>query len=93
MMSRVSAETVGFSALGWIAAQDEVFAAFLGASGASTAEVRSRVADPAFLTSVLDFLLQSDAWVIDFASSAGLAPEAPMQARVALGGAEGTYFA
>jgi hypothetical protein len=93
MMNQVSAENVGIRALGWIAAQDEVFAAFLAASGARVADLRQLAGDPVFLTAVLDFLLQSDTWVFDFAAENGLTPETPMQARMALGGAEGTHFA
>ena len=36
------------------------------------AEVRARAAEPEFLGFVLDFLLQSDAFVLDFAAEAGV---------------------
>ena len=50
------------------------------------AELRARAADPEFLGFVLDFLLQSDAFVLDFAAEAGVSPETPARARAALPG-------
>lgn len=91
-MDRNSAETVGIRALGWLAAQDDLFAAFLAASGAAVAEVRARAGDPAFLAAVLDFLLQNDEYVLAFADAAALAPEVPMQAAAALAGSAGAHW-
>ncbi|WP_415183052.1 DUF3572 domain-containing protein [Phaeovulum sp.] len=88
MMRQDIAQTVALQALGWMAADDEVFGAFLGASGATVAEVRARAADPEFLASVLDFLLLRDDWVLGFAESAAMAPDQPMRARMALGGGD-----
>lgn len=88
MMRQDIAQTVALRALGWIAADDEVFGAFLGASGASVAEVRAGASDPAFLASVLDFLLLRDEWVLGFAESAAISPDQPMLARMALGGGD-----
>jgi hypothetical protein len=42
--------------------------------------------DPAFLTSVLDFLMTDDAWVMAFCDATGHRYEAPMAARTALCG-------
>ncbi|MDP1667430.1 DUF3572 domain-containing protein [Phaeovulum sp.] len=91
-MNRNFAETVGLQALGWIAARDDLFEAFLAASGAAVADLRSRAADPAFLAAVLDFLLQSDATVLEFADEAGLAPEAAMQAADVLAGGAAAHW-
>ncbi|NIZ59645.1 DUF3572 domain-containing protein [Sedimentitalea sp. CY04] len=84
-----AAETLALQALAWLVGNEELLPVFLGASGASEADLRSRAADPEFLGSVLDFLTMDDAWVISFCDAQGLAYEAPMQARMSLpGGAQ-----
>lgn len=88
-MTHDAAETLGIQALAWLAADDDLFAVFLGASGASAAEVKAQAGDPAFLGAVLDFLLMDDAWVTAFCDAHGLAYDAPMRARMTLpGGAQ-----
>lgn len=87
-MHRDQAETVALKALGWLVAHEELLPVFLGSSGASMDELRTRVDDPAFLGSVLEFLTMDDAWVLAFAEAAGLAPEDPLAARRALPGGE-----
>ncbi|MCV3271211.1 DUF3572 domain-containing protein [Roseobacter sinensis] len=87
--TRESAEVLGLSVLGWLAAEDELLPVFLGATGASEADVRAGASDPVFLGSVLDFLMMDDAWVVQACDALGLAYDAPMQARQALpGGAQ-----
>ncbi|MBN2905807.1 MAG: DUF3572 domain-containing protein [Rhodobacteraceae bacterium] len=86
---RESADVVAIRALGWLVGNDELLPVFLGATGASEADLRSRADDPVFLASVLDFLLMDDAWVIAFCTGANLPGEALMQARAGLpGGAD-----
>ena len=75
--------------LGWIASQDELLPAFLAATGASPADLRQAAAQPAFLRSVLEFLLQDDARVIAFCDAAGLPYVEPMQAHLQLLGEAG----
>lgn len=83
------AVVLAIQALGWIAADDEIFPVFLAATGASMAELRARASDPEFLAAVLDFLLQDDRWVIAFCDAHGHPYSAPQTARAALpGGAE-----
>ncbi len=80
------AQTIAIQALGWIAADDEIFPAFLAASGAGIAELRNRAADPEFLAAVLDFLMQDDRWVVAFCDAEGHPYTAPQAARAALPG-------
>ena len=88
-MSQDAAETIALHALGWLVSNEELLPVFLGASGASQDEVRSRAGDPEFLGSVLDFLTMDDAWVIAFCDTQQLSYETPLQARMALpGGAQ-----
>lgn len=91
-MGQETAQMVAIRALGWIAAQDEVFQAFMGATGASLPEIRARAEDPAFQAAVLDFLLLQDDWVLGFVGDTGLRPEDPLQARAVLGGGDMTHW-
>jgi len=91
-MTQDFAETVALGALGWLAGHDELLPVFLGATGASEADLRARAADPEFLGAVLDFLAMDDAWITAFCDAQGLGYDVPMRARAALpGGAEMTW--
>lgn len=81
-----AAETLAMRALAWLIADDDLLAVFVGSSGVSEQDLRVRLAEPELLASVLDFLMQDDAWIVRFCDAAGLAYEAPMQARAALPG-------
>jgi hypothetical protein len=81
-----AAQTLALQALGWIAADDEMFPLFLNATGANLADLRLRAADPDFQAAVLDFLLQDDRWVVAFCDAAGQAYTAPQAARATLPG-------
>lgn len=80
------AQVLAIQALGWIAADDEIFPVFLTATGASMGELRARASDPEFLAAVLDFLLQDDRWVVAFCDAEGHPYTAPQSARAALPG-------
>jgi hypothetical protein len=54
--------------------------------------LRAGAGDPAFLGSVLDFLMMDDAWVVAFCDAAGIAYTVPMQARAALPGGAVTHW-
>lgn len=85
-MRQDMAETLALQALGWLAANDDLFPVFLGATGASAGDLAARAGEAEFLGAVLDFLLMDDAWVMAFCDAAGLAYGLPMQARAALPG-------
>lgn len=85
-MNQETAETIGLQALGWLAANDEIFPVFMGSSGASLDDLKTRAGDPAFLGAVLDFILMNDDWVIGFCDGAGISYDSPMRARQALPG-------
>ncbi|MFT4151754.1 MAG: DUF3572 domain-containing protein [Paracoccaceae bacterium] len=86
MSGQESAETLALQVLTWMAGDDEIFTAFLSASGASAPDVAGQAADPVFLASVLDFLLLEDRWIMGFCDATGLRYDAPMRARAALPG-------
>ena len=88
-MSRERAVTVALTALGWLAANDDLFPVFMGASGADLDDLRQRAEDEQFLASVLDFILLDDAWIMALSAQTGLDTTEPGAARQALpGGAQ-----
>ncbi|MEL6678258.1 MAG: DUF3572 domain-containing protein [Pseudomonadota bacterium] len=87
-MNRDAAEALSVSVLGWMATDDERLMAFLGASGASVEDLRTRAQDPDFLGFILDFLLQDEATLIAFCDHEGLDYDAPARARAALPGGD-----
>lgn len=84
--SQTAAETLALACLDWLAGQDELWPVFLGSTGASEADLKARVGDPDLLGAVLDFILMDDAWLSACCRAKGLAPDAPVRARMALPG-------
>ena len=62
--------------------------AFLGSTGCSSDELRTRASDPEFLGFVLDFLMQDEAALLAFCETSGLQPDRPIRARAALPGGD-----
>ncbi|MBI3503492.1 MAG: DUF3572 domain-containing protein [Proteobacteria bacterium] len=82
-----SAETVAIQALGWIATDEERLGRFMGLAGLSVDELRARASEPEFLGGVLDFVLENEALLVEFAAVAELKPEAILRLRRQLPGA------
>ena len=80
------AEILALEVVGWLAADEELLPVYLGATGASEADMRARVSDPDFLGSALDFLMMEDRWVVAFCDHAGRGYDEPAAARAALPG-------
>ena len=89
---RELAETEALTMLAWLAGHDDLFAAFLGATGADAGDVASKATQPAFLASVVDFVLSEDAHVIAWAEMAGRRPETAMQIRAGLPGGDSWHW-
>lgn len=87
-MKQELAETRALAILAWLAGQEDLFPVFLGASGATEADVRARAGEPDFLAAVLDFLLMDDAWVIACAADQGWRPDEIMVIRAGLPGGD-----
>lgn len=87
-VTREFAETIGLQALTWLVGHEELLTVFLGASGASEADMRDGLGNPEFLGSVLDFVLMDDAWVREFCDAKGVAYDVPFKARQVLPGGE-----
>ncbi len=82
------ATVTGLQALSHIAADEDLFGAFLDQAGTDAGDVKSRATDPDFLGFVLDFLMQDDGRVIGFAATLGIPPEDVPMARRALPGGD-----
>ena len=91
-LSQEAAETVALQVLTWLAGNEDLLPVFLGSTGASEADLRTRMSSPDFLLSVLDFLMMDDAWVIAFCDASSIPYERPMQARHALPGGAPTHW-
>ena len=91
-MSQESAEIIGIQALTWMVSNEELLPVFLGATGASEADMRTGVGDAAFLGALLEFIMMDDAWVRDFCDTVQLPYEQPMFARMALPGGDQVHW-
>lgn len=91
-MNQEVALTVALRGLGWLAGNEDLMPVFLGATGASLDDLRQRAEDPEFLSSVLDFLMMDDAWIVGFCDAEGLSYETPQRARQALPGGTETNW-
>ncbi len=87
-MTPERAETIALQALGWLAADDDLCAGFLGTTGADLGDMRLRATDPAFLASILEYITMNDDWIIGFCDAIGLGYDQPLRARYALPGGD-----
>lgn len=85
-MKQESAHVVALQALEWLAGDEELFATFLGSTGASATDIAERAGDEEFLAAILDFLLMNDEWIVAFCDRSGFAYTTPTIARAALAG-------
>ncbi len=86
-LSAEQSQVVALEALGWLIANDELLPVFLGASGASIDDIKTSAADVGFQSSVLDFLMMDDEWVLACTASMNRKPDSLMRARAGLPGA------
>jgi hypothetical protein len=88
-MTQGQAEILALQALGWLVGHENLLPVFLGSTGMSESDLKSRAAEPEMLAAVLDFLLMDDAWIMGFCGVVGHPPEVALAARAALpGGAD-----
>lgn len=81
------AETLAIRAVGFLAGEEDRFLRFVALTGMTVDAVRARLADPAVLGAVLDFVLADEALLLAFCAEAEIAPELPARARRLLPGA------
>ena len=78
--------------LAWLAGEDDLFAAFMGATGANPEDVARRAADPVFLGAVVTFVLSEDAHVLAWAEATGKPPDLAMRIMAGLPGGEAWHW-
>ncbi|WP_134679258.1 DUF3572 domain-containing protein [Paracoccus ravus] len=72
----------------YVAGQPELVSALLAQAGTDVAGLRAMAGRPEFAQFVLDFLLEEDQRVLDFAADAGIKPQRVVMARAVLGGGD-----
>ncbi len=83
-----SARSLAVSALTFIAVDPDRLSRFLDITGLGPDNLRTAAADPAFLGSVLDYLVAAETLLVEFAADSGLKPEAVARAQAALSGTQ-----
>ena len=83
------ARALAVRALAFIASDPDRLERFLSLTGLGPHNLRNAAADPAFLSSVLDYLVSDEELLLAFAGDAGFRPELIAQAHQVLGGARG----
>jgi hypothetical protein len=78
------AQSLAVSALAFIAADPDRLNRYLGLTGLGPDNLRTAAADPAFLSSVLDYLVADEKLMVQFAVDEGIKPEAVARAQAAL---------
>ncbi|TFL16950.1 DUF3572 domain-containing protein [Jannaschia formosa] len=86
-MTQDRAEIVALHTLAWLV-QADLLDAFQGATGADRAQIEAAAGDPDFLAAVMDFVLNSDAWVQGACAAQNLPYDGFLAARAALPGGE-----
>ncbi|MCJ1902551.1 MULTISPECIES: DUF3572 domain-containing protein [Paracoccus] len=87
-MTRNEARDIADAGFAHIAGDAELVGALLAQSGSDVAGLRAMAARPEFSVFVLDFLLEHDQRVLDFAQAAQIAPQRVLLARAVLGGGD-----
>ena len=81
-----SARSLAVSALAFIGADSDRLNRFLSLTGLGPDNLRTAAADPAFLGSMLDYLVGDEALLVEFAADARIKPEAVARAHAVLCG-------
>lgn len=84
---RPDGETIALQALAFLAADDERLSRFLGLTGIELGSLRQIAGDKAGLGAVLDYLLNWEPLLLEFAAAVELPPETIVKARNDLPGA------
>lgn len=85
-ISESAAELLAIEALTWLVSNEDLLPIFMGATGTSANDLKTRANDAEFQASVLDFILMDDKWVTGFCDHGSHAYDLPMRARAALPG-------
>ncbi len=80
------AQSLAFSALGFLAGDEERLNAFLSISGLDPGALRQAAAEPGFAGGVLDYICSDDSLVLGLAAQENIAPESVGAAQRLLAG-------
>jgi len=84
---RPDGETIALQALAFLVEDEERLSRFLGLTGIDMTALRGLATDKAGLGAVLDYLLNWEPLLLEFAAALDLAPDAILRARKDLPGA------
>ena len=87
-MTPVEARDIADAGFAHIAGDPELVTSLLAQSGCDPAGLRAMAQSPEFAVFVLDFLLEMDQRVLDFALDSGIKPQRVQMARAVLGGGD-----
>jgi hypothetical protein len=74
VFSKSDAEALAIQAMAFLTENPDSLSLFVGLTGVSGAEVRSRLTEPAFLVGVLEFLMGDEQLVLGFAEALKIDP-------------------
>ena len=81
-----SAEVLALQGVTFLASDDARISRFMATTGMSAESLTRNVANASVLAGVLDYILTDEALLLEFAEFAGIAPDMPALARLALPG-------
>ena len=87
-MNKEIAETRALEVLTWVLSEDDLIKVFMGTTGASQHDLRSNTLNHEFLTSILDFVLMDDSWVISCSKFMNIDPSQIQVIKMSLDGGQ-----
>ena len=87
-MNRSEARDIADAGFSHIAGDSDLVSTLMAQSGTDVAGLRAMAGRPEFAQFVLDFLLEQDQRVLDFAAQTGINPQRVVMARAVLGGGD-----
>jgi hypothetical protein len=85
-LSREEAESMAIDGLQYLASEPESLGRFLAVTGIGPGDLRAAAQDSGFLGGVLEFFMENEALLVDFADKAGVRPTMVAAAHFALVG-------
>ena len=87
-ISQDFAEEIAIKAVQFLASSPEILGSFLATAGVGPGDIKQAIASPDFLAGALDFLMQDESILLEFAESMQIAPKDVVKARIRYPGAD-----
>jgi len=87
-MTQQEAETIAINVLNFLVSDEVRRERFMTLTGMDPQDLRGNASEPAFLTGILDYILQDESLIYTFADTYNFAPDLPATARRTLAGGE-----